>query len=407
MEFITIVILIFLFFALYFFFIFLLLHLKNKNRLFEIPIPKKNYGLTVLVPAYNEEDSIEKTLLAILSTDYAGFKKVIAINDGSKDNTLKIMNRMAKKDKRIFVLDKPNSGKADSLNHALKHVNTELFAVVDADSYPEKDAFRNIVGFFNDPKMGAVSSAILSRQNKTLIQKVQNFEYDIIVWTRKLLDFVDGVFVAPGALSVYRAKPVQEFGGFDKNNITEDIEVTWHLLHEGYKTGMALSARSYTEVPNKWKALWNQRVRWGMGGIQTLIKYRKDFIRKSSLGLLIYPFVASTILLSYISVFFMIFLFLKGLIKNIFIIKYSLQTSTLMYNILTFEFNPNVLIFFAVCMFILSLWFFLLGLRLIDSEELRKRNFFNMAFYLLIYSVNYPIVWLGALFKLLRRNSKW
>ena len=221
-----------------------------------------------------------------------------------------------------------------------------------------------------------------------------------------MLDFVNGVFVAPGALSVYRTVPVKKFGGFDKTNITEDIEITWHLLHNGYKTAMALKSISYTEAPDNLKALWNQRIRWGMGGIQTLLKYKSDFLKKGAFGMFIYPFVMLSILTSYIIVFLTAFIAIQGLIRTFFVAKYSFESNTLAsFDFLNF--SPSVLLLIGFSLFILSLFFFFVGMKLIDSGELKLRNVFNVSFYLLIYAMVYPVVWIGAAIKMITRNSKW
>ena len=68
-----------------------------------------------------------------------------------------------------------------------------------------------------------------------------NFDYMVVAWSRKVLDFVDSVYVTNGPLSIYRADVIRKIGGFDTKNLTEDIEITWHLLSLGYKTRMSYS----------------------------------------------------------------------------------------------------------------------------------------------------------------------
>ena len=302
MEFINVVYLIFIFASLYVSFLFLILFFKNRKDLFKDEITKKFPFLSVLVPAYNEEKDIEKTLNAILNTDYPKkFMEVIVINDGSTDNTLNIL----KKFKSIKILNKKNSGKADSLNQAIKITKGEFIVVIDADSYPEPDAFLKMVTYFKDKQVAAVTSSVLVKNKTKLLETLEAIEYTIIAWARKLLEFIGSVYVTPGALSMYRKKALEKIGGFDTKNITEDIEITWNLLRNLYKTKICLSAKTYTTVPDTIKKWWKQRLRWNIGGLQTMNKYKYVLFRRKygMLGLFVAPFFLSFYLLSLLGFF--------------------------------------------------------------------------------------------------------
>ena len=203
MELVTIIYLVFMFVALYMFFFFIILIFKNRNKMFEYPTAKKEYRISVLIPAYNEEGTIRETIESVLNSNYYKERlEVIAINDGSKDRTAEIVKQLMKKYSNLKLLDKQNSGKADSLNQALKIAKGELIAVVDADSYPKKDSIKKLTGYFNDEKVGAVTSAVLLKNKNKFIEKLQAIEYVVMAWTRKLLDFIDAVYVTNGPLSM-------------------------------------------------------------------------------------------------------------------------------------------------------------------------------------------------------------
>ncbi|PIN96714.1 hypothetical protein COU56_00075, partial [Candidatus Pacearchaeota archaeon CG10_big_fil_rev_8_21_14_0_10_31_9] len=252
--------------------------------MFDYPKLTKSYRVSVLIPAYNEEDSIGGTVKSILDLDYKNIIEIIIINDGSKDKTKEIALSLEKKYDNVILFDKVNSGKADSLNQAIKIAKGELIVVVDADSYPSKDSFQKMIGFFDDLKVGAVTTRIFVREPKTFIQKLQSIEYRVIAFSRKLLGFLDAIYVTPGPLAIYRKSALEKIGGFDPKNITEDIEVTWHLTFEGYKVKMSLDPYVTTVSPNKFKAWFKQRIRWNIGGMQTISKYKKYFFRKGMLG---------------------------------------------------------------------------------------------------------------------------
>jgi cellulose synthase/poly-beta-1,6-N-acetylglucosamine synthase-like glycosyltransferase len=241
------------------------------------------------VPSFNEEKTIKNTIESILSSEYP-IKEIIVINDGSVDNTERIVKKLINKYPQLKLLNKKNSGKADSLNQGIKMARGELIAVVDADSYPAKDSFRKLVGYFDDKIVGAVTCTIIPRNKKGFIQTLQTIEYQVIAFTRKLLDYVDGIYVTPGPLTIYRKTALQKIGGFDKDSLTEDIEATWHLTYSEYRRKMCLATNVTTTVPTKFMAWYRQRRRWSMGGLQCILKYKKFFLRRGMLGMFILPF---------------------------------------------------------------------------------------------------------------------
>src|SRR3989344_9101162 len=198
MDILPIIYLGYMFISIYFLSFYFLLYIRNRKTLYECPELTKHFSVSVLVPAYNEEDTIENTVNAVFSSDYDHIKEVIVINDGSKDRTADIVKHLQKKYSKLKLLDKPNSGKADSLNQALKIVKGELVAVVDSDSFQNVDAIRKLVGYFDDEKVGAATCPILARNKNTFFEKLQAIEYSVIALTRKLLESVDAIYVTPG-----------------------------------------------------------------------------------------------------------------------------------------------------------------------------------------------------------------
>ena len=162
LETLTIIYLIYTFVALYLLSLFALTFAQNRKEIFSVPEPKENYSVSVLIPAFNEENSIKETVETVLKSDYKNLLEVIVINDGSTDSTLKIALELREKYSKVKVLNKQNSGKADSLNHGTRYAKGELIAVVDADSYPDEHAISSMVGFFNEEKTGAVTTRRLS-----------------------------------------------------------------------------------------------------------------------------------------------------------------------------------------------------------------------------------------------------
>ena len=402
-EFITWIYLFYMFIALYFLILFSLTFIKNRRHMFDYPKLTKSYRVSVLIPAYNEEDSIEGTVKSILDLDYKNIIEIIIINDGSKDKTKEIALSLEKKYDNVILFDKVNSGKADSLNQAIKIAKGELIVVVDADSYPSKDSFQKMIGFFDDLKVGAVTTRIFVREPKTFIQKLQSIEYRVIAFSRKLLGFLDAIYVTPGPLAIYRKSALEKIGGFDPKNITEDIEVTWHLTFEGYKVKMSLDPYVTTVSPNKFKAWFKQRIRWNIGGMQTISKYKKYFFRKGMLGFFILPFFTFSLLLGIIGLGIFIYKILRRFIISYLATKYSVESQVAILTLQDINLNPSILNFFGIILLILGAIFILFALFYVNKSLSKKdAPFIPVVFYSLVYMTLYPIILITSLCKFLK-----
>ncbi|MBI5804342.1 glycosyltransferase family 2 protein [Candidatus Pacearchaeota archaeon] len=407
MNILTAIYVVMFFFGILFVTIFLELHLRNKKRINDYPKPTKYPTISFLVPAYNEEDSIRNTVEALMNTTYPNEKKeIIIINDGSKDKTEEIGKSLEKKYKGIVkLLSKKNSGKADSLNQAIKIASGELIAVTDADSYPKPDALEKMVGYFEEENVSAVTSRVLVKNKKNWLGRYQVLDYSIIAWTRKLLDFVDSVYVTNGPLSIYRKSVVEKIGGFDPANMTEDIEITWHILSEGYKTKMSYSAIVYTTVPEDLKTWIKQRVRWNLGGIQTLYKYRKFVFRKPGnlFGYFVIPYVGLSFVLAIVGFLLLTrFIWIKGSFY-FYSVYYAFRGYDLL-NQLGFDIYLTLLIFLGLIFFAMAIWHYKLGFK---TSETGNQKILRILSYTMIYRPLYIIPLIQAIYKLARRDIRW
>ncbi len=408
-ELLTIIYLVYSFIAFYFLFLFLLIYAKNKKNFFSIPKITKNYSLSIVIPCYNEGESIVGTIEAVLNSDYKGLKKIIVVDDCSTDNSYAAIKKYAKKYKKIMVLRTPkNTGKASgSKNYGAKFVDTELIGFVDADSYPQKDAIRKMIGFFDDKKMASVTSSILVKKRKRFIEKLQLIEYRIIAFTRKLLGFVGAIYVTPGPLAIYRKKAFDDVGRFDENNLTEDIEITWRFLSNGYKIEMSVPSRAYTVVPDRFKTWYLQRVRWNIGGIQTINKYKKTFARKGILGSFVLPFFILSWILGILGIGILIYRGFRRITIHYLITKYSIGAQAAVLTLREINLTPNILLFFGVSILLLSLSFTLLALSRIKEKEFKKVGIFNILIYSFIYLLAYPVILITSMFKYIKKERFW
>jgi len=399
----------YMFISLYMLSMFLIIYLKNQKDIFSYPEAKKKYSVSVIIPVFNEEKTIVDTIKHVFDIDY-NIKEVIVVNDCSTDNTFKILQNLSKKYSKLKILNhKKNAGKAASLNHALKIVKTELVAVVDADSYPARDSLRQIVGFFDDNKVGAVTCPVYVRNANKFIEKLQAIEYRMIALARKLLDYVDAIYVTPGPLAVYRKKALDEIGGFDEKNMTEDIEITWHLTYAGWLRRMCLSTSVSSTAPNKIKAWFRQRRRWNVGGLQCIYKYKASLFnpKKGMLGFFIIPFfILSTFLgLLGLSIFF--YLVTRRAISNFLYTKYSIVANTPLLTLEDFYITPSILNYLGIALFILGFIFLIIVFSVLKEKILKKENILNMPFYMIVYLTFYPFIMLAAIWHVIKKERVW
>jgi biofilm PGA synthesis N-glycosyltransferase PgaC len=406
-ENLTIIYLVYMFVVLYFLLLFTLVFVQNRKQIFSDPKTIKKYSLSVLIPAFNEQESIKGTVESVLKSDYKNLKEIIIINDGSTDNTLKIAKQLEKKYSKVRVLNKKNSGKADSLNRALKIVKTELVTVVDADSYPDKDGLSSMVGYFDDEEVGAVTTRILVRNKNNFIRKMQSVEYKVIAFTRKLLGFLDSIYVTPGPLALYRKSALSQIKGFDKKNMTEDIEATWHLIHDGYKVRMSFMSKVSTVAPDTLKKWFKQRIRWNIGGFQTILKYKHCFFRKGMLGFFILPFFSISLILGSFGLGIFIYRILRRFAYSYLIANYSVEAQTAIIALNDINLNPSVLNFLGIVLFILGLGFVFFALGIINRHIRERESFFSVIFYSLIYILLRPVVLIVSLYKFFTKKYSW
>ena len=409
MEFLPYIYLGYMFISLYMLSMFLIIYLKNKKGIFGYPEFKKKYSVSFLVPAFNEEGTIKDTIKHILNIDYP-ILEIILVNDKSTDGSLKIMKELSKKYSKIkFLNNEKNLGKAGSLNRAWKIAKGELVVVVDADSYPSKDSLKKMVGYFDDQKVGVVSVPVIARNTNKFIEKLQSIEYKMIALTRKLLEYVDSIYVTPGPLAVYRKKALQDIGGFDEKNMTEDIEATWHLTHNGWSRRMCLDTNVSSTVPNKFKAWYKQRRRWNVGGLQCISKYKKSLFnpKKGMLGFFIIPFFILSTFLGLLGLSLFTYLITRRFISNFLRVRYSVISNTPVLTLNEFYITPSILNYLGVIMLFLGFIFLLIVFAVLKEKVLKKENILNIPFYLFIYIAVYPFIMIGAMTHMIRGKRVW
>lgn len=249
---------------------------NRKNKDFEP-------NVSVLIPAYNEEKNIEECLDSVLKSNYHKDKiEVIVVDDGSTDNTLKILKRY----KEARVLKQNHLGKVDALNLGILNSHYEFILTIDADTTLDKNCLKELVKPFSDKTVGATTGNNNVKNKNSLISAFQNVEYHFSNLLRNSFStvFKHGVWFS-GSLACYRRTALEEIGFFKKDTLAEDQDTALEMKKAGYRAVNASTAFGYTIVPVNIKDLYKQRSRWWIGTLQSIFKNRALFSRKSSVSI--------------------------------------------------------------------------------------------------------------------------
>ncbi len=400
----------YIFVSLYMLSLFIFIYLPNRERIFKYPKGKPE-PVSIVIPCYNAEESIGEVIDSLLKLEYPKeMIEIIVVDDKSKDNSRYVVKEYMKKDKRIkLIVNERNSGRAaEPTNIGIKSAKYNYIAVVDDDSSPEKDALNKMIGFLQeDEKVGGVTCSVMAKKSKSFIQRLQEIEYVIIGFNRKLLDCIDSVYVTPGPFALYKKRVLIDIGLFDVKNMTQDIEIVWRLLSKGYKARMCLATRVYTNTPIKFKGWWKQRVRWNIGGTQCIIKYKNLIFRKGMLGNFIIPFFSFSLFIGLFGLGLFIYLLTRRILISYLSTKYSLYASTAIVRLEEFSFAPSILNFFGLVLLLLGVGFTIMVLSIMKEFKLGKTNIFNLMFYIIVYLSVYPTIMIASLYKMVMRKYTW
>ncbi len=276
--------------------------------------------ISIIVPAYNEEVTVTDTVKSLLALDYKVYE-IIVVDDGSTDDTSKVMieqfqmepvrmpiRRQLRCQQEEFVYEakvrnvhvslirKKNGGKSDALNMGINASRYPYFICIDADSVLQHDSLKKValpllenenvvaVGGSVRPSNGTVienSRVVSYRLPKNILASMQTLEYDrSFLAARILLDKFNGALIISGAFGLFQKQIVIEAGGYDPNNMGEDMELVVKL-HEyctandiPYLIKYATDAICWSQVPENLRDLMKQRRRWHIGLFQSLWLHR-------------------------------------------------------------------------------------------------------------------------------------
>jgi poly-beta-1,6-N-acetyl-D-glucosamine synthase len=237
--------------------------------------------VSIIVPAYNEGPVIERALTSLMKLDYPEYE-VLVVDDGSTDDTLRIASEWEgqRGPGEFRVVTKPNGGKASALNAGIAMSKHPLVFCMDADSYIEPRTLLEGARHFADPAVGAVAGNVKVENRGKLITKLQALEYiEGLNMPRRAQGFVSAVNIVPGPVGLFRREALEEIGGYDTDTFAEDADLTLKMMSAGWRVEYEDQAIAWSEAPERWMDLAQQRYRWTRGILQAIRKRKGLFLR--------------------------------------------------------------------------------------------------------------------------------
>jgi cellulose synthase/poly-beta-1,6-N-acetylglucosamine synthase-like glycosyltransferase len=397
---------IYVIFFLDFFIAFFFLTLFIKAKMAERQNSSYRPEITFVLPAYNIENVLGKAVDSIKKVRYPQNKiKIIIVNDGSKDKTLEVARGLAKKYENILVLDKKNQGvKAYPVNFGIRHANTELVAVLDGDTLLKEDMLEKAIPLFDKNTM-AVTARMKPLNNNNIIEKLQDVEYTFAGFYRTIMGHINSLSVAP-AFTIFRREFFLKHGYFDVDNLTEDLEMGMRIQSKHYNIGYVASSYAITDVPETFRKLMKQRLRWAYGTLFNYNKYKDLFFNPNygDLGIFILPagFLSIMIMsLVFLAAFYTLFDWAWKKI-NLLFLGWQPSMHIDFNQILIYLTEPRIVLF-VLAILVGLLIFFLIRMEL--NEKIKLRYYF---LYLTVYLWMLGFFYIISFFNfILKRKVKW
>ena len=253
--------------------------------------PPAGLAVSVVVPGYNEETVIVKTVHSLLA-QVPPVLEVVCVDDGSRDRTLAVLHEAFDGNPRVRIFGKPNGGKSSALNLGFAEARGEVVVALDSDTLFVPDTVARLTAPFADARVGAVAGNAKVGNRVNRLTRWQALEYVTAQnLERRAWDLVAAVPVVPGAVGAWRRQAVLDEGGFHEDTLAEDTDLTLRLIARGFRVVYAEHALAYTEAPETARQLLKQRFRWTYGVLQACWKHKARLFAPGGgvLGWLILP----------------------------------------------------------------------------------------------------------------------
>jgi cellulose synthase/poly-beta-1,6-N-acetylglucosamine synthase-like glycosyltransferase/peptidoglycan/xylan/chitin deacetylase (PgdA/CDA1 family)/spore germination protein YaaH len=247
--------------------------------------------VSVVVPAYNEDKVICRTIESLLASDYPKLE-IIVVDDGSADNTYQVAKDSFADNSKVTVYTKPNGGKAEALNYGWRKATGAIIIALDADTVFTPETVSSLAHRFADEKIGAIAGNAKVGNRVNVVTKWQALEYVTSQnFDRRAFSSLNCITVVPGAVGAWRRSVLEQIGGFSSETLAEDQDLTIEVRKLHYRIGYEEAAIGYTEAPDTLRNLAKQRYRWSFGTLQCMWKHKNALLnpKYGTLGFIAMP----------------------------------------------------------------------------------------------------------------------
>lgn len=255
-------------------------YFKREYRQNDLPEPSEE-GCSIIIPCFNEEEQAHATIRYAMQTQYPLFE-VIAVNDGSSDKTAEILDELAAQYPKLRVVHlAENQGKAYALRAGTMVSQYEFLVCIDGDALLHPHAvFWMMHQLTSYPRVGAVTGNPRIINRSSILGKLQVGEFSSIIGLIKRAQRTYGrIFTVSGAIAGFRKTALDRIGYWSADMITEDIDVSWRLQFDHWDLQYVPKALCYIYMPETFKGLWKQRLRWSQGGVEVLFAHVRNMFK--------------------------------------------------------------------------------------------------------------------------------
>jgi|SRR5690625_132772 len=248
---------------------------RHSGRPDQPPVLDPAPGVSLLIPCFNEAEHIEETIAYADRLDYPNYE-IIAIDDGSTDETAQRLTELARRHSRLRVIQlEENSGKAQALRMGALLARHEYLVCIDADAVLADHALSWLVSHLvSSPRVAAVTGNPRIRNRSTLLGKIQVGEFSSLIGLIKRAQRIYGrIFTVSGVVTAFRRSALHRVGYWSTDIATDDIDISWRLQLDHWDIRYEPNALCWILMPETYTGLWRQRLRWALGGVETAVRY--------------------------------------------------------------------------------------------------------------------------------------
>lgn len=255
-------------------FLFWLGHERNHPAVSEPPSLETYPPISIIIPCHNEAETAHETFAALDRIDYPDFE-IVAVNDGSRDNTGEILEQIAARNPRVRVVNlAQNQGKATAMNVGAMLARHELLVLIDGDALLDPYALRWVAWQFTQPFVGGMTGNPRIRNRTSILGRLQVGEFSSIVGLIKRAQATySRLFTVSGVICAFRKRALDDGGWWSPRTLTDDVDISWRIQVAGWHITYAPNVVVWILMPEKLRGLWRQRLRWAEGGGQMLVDH--------------------------------------------------------------------------------------------------------------------------------------